>query len=258
MTNALSQVAQIYAKEALPDHVSDGGTYYQRGNGYGEKYVNPLSMHRLAHEGSLYHIANTTNGTGIAQTANTTSDTTKPFITGTVSPNATKSVHLLRLLMKPTAVSSGETIVNIDVVTCRGQAWASAGTDFGTPATGIATAGYHTFRTGKGVASSHSVLRVGVPVTVLGSDPRNVSRFIPRATTIPVIQDQYIMNFAALGDGFRARPSLVIPVGTTIDRIEEDFAPVIIDPGDSYMIIPWAAGILGAMSWEFELVWAER
>ncbi len=175
-----------------------------------------------------------------------------------MSPSATKSAHLLRLLLKPTAVSSGETIIVVDVVTCRGQAWSSAGTDFGVAASGIATSGYHGFRTGKPSASVLSVLRVGVPVTVLGSDPRNVARFTPRATTIPVIQDQYVMNFAALGDGFRSRPSTVIPVGTTIDRIEEEFAPVIVDPGDSFLIIPWAAGALGALSYEFELVWAER
>lgn len=242
-------------ERALPQRVT--GYPEVRGSEYGESYVNPLSMHRAALQGTLFVSRNTTQGTGIAQTANTTSDTTKPFITGTNPSTSNKNIHLIYLRLRPTAVSSGETIQTIDIVTCDGVAWSSAGTDFNQIASGIATAGYHGVNSGLNLASVHSVLRVGVPVTVLGANPRNVVRFVPRQTTIPVVGDSYMMRFGSMGSDFWPGVSVVEPVSTTINNYVRDFTPLIIAPGTSYMIIPWAAGILGAMSWEFELCWME-
>lgn len=244
---------------SLPQAVGQTGTPELRGNGYGDQYVNQLTLDRAALQGSLFRSMNATIGTGIAQTANTTQDTTKPFIVGVNPAAATKRVRLVSLIMKPTAVSSGQTTQRIDVVTCAGIAYASAGTDYLNLVSGLnATVGYSNVgRAAQNNASILSVLRVGVPVTVLGSEARLQAHFSPRVTTIPVIQDEYVMTFGDLG-GANVPPTTLIPVGTTIDRIVKACGPVIVDPGYSFMIIPWAASVAGAMSWEFELTWYEE
>lgn len=214
-------------------------------------------MDRMAEDGSLFHMANATPGTGIAQTANTTSDTTKPFIVMVNPVTSTKRVYLHRLILRPTAVSSGQTTQNIDVFTCDGIAYASAGTDYLAAASGIATAGYRQLRSGHANASVLSVIRVGVPVTVLGTTPRLLAHYLPRQTTIPVIGDTYTMHFGSLY-GTIGPGNTPEPVSTTVNQYARQFPPIIVDPGTSCLIIPWAASIGGAMSWEFDFDWSEN
>lgn len=244
----------------LPQAVGQAGAPPVRVDRYGESFSQDLNVDRYAEEGGLFVSRNATLGTGIAQTANTTEDTTKPFIVG--FNNAAvggKSVRLLRLLMRPTAVSSSQTIQNISVVTAAGNNYSSAGTDYNIAVSGLnTTVGYvNTGRAGVANASILSVLRVGVPVTVLGTSPKLQAKFSPRTTTIPVIGDEYIMYFGQRGTG-GGEISLVQPVSTTINRYVKYCDPVIVDAQYSFMIIPWAASIAGAMSWEYELIWGER
>lgn len=234
-----------------------------RGDRYGDQFVRELDMDRIAEQGSLFRSGNATLGTGIAQTANTTEDTTKPFIFGlngdTAIPTGTgKSVRLVRLVMRPTAVSSGQTIQNISVVVSVGGSRSSAGTDYKINVSGLnATVGYSNVgRVGANNNSILSALWVGAPVTVLGTNPRLAARFSPRTTTIPVVGDEYVMYFGTK-TGSGGETSVINPVGTTINRYVKFCDPVIVDVGGSFMVIPWAAGIGGAMSWEYELVWAE-
>lgn len=254
----MSNLITVKASDVLPDRVADNAYPEARGSRYGELATNPFSLHRSALEGNVFIARNATQATGIAQTANTTSDTTKPFITLTVGATAVKSVHLIYLILKPTAVSSGQTTQRIDIVTCDGTAWSSAGTNYNQIASGIATAGYHGVNTGKNESSVLSNFYVGVPVTVLGTNSRNVVRFVPRQTTIPVIADTYGMRFGAFGGDWALPNTGAEPVSTTVNQYWRDFLPLIIAPGTSAMVIPWAASIAGAMSWEFELAWLER
>jgi hypothetical protein len=249
----------IVSDLSLPQARAQTGTPELRGSPYGDQYVNQLTLDRMALQGSLFRAMNATIGTGIAQTANTTQDTTKPFITGANPAASTKRVRLVSLIMKPTAVSSSQTTQRIDVVTCAGVAYASAGTDYLTLASGLnGVTGYSNVgRAAQNNASVLSVLRVGVPVTVLGSEARLQAHFSPRVTTIPVVQDEYVMTFGDLGAA-SVPGTGIVPVGTTVDRIVKACGPVIVDPGYSFLIIPWAASIAGAMSWEFELTWTEE
>lgn len=245
------------AEGTLPQKQGDGGYKEMRGDGYGDQYVTTNGLNRRALEGSMFSIRNATALTGVAQTANTTSDTTKPFIF-MLNPAGSGKVAILHWLkLKPTAVSSGQTTQNIDIVLSVLPSRTSAGTDYSSKASGIATAGYQQGRADLSVASVLSAIWVGAPVTVLGSDSRNVARFQPRATTIPVAQDRYDMYF---GDdaGGRSVGNAVTPVSTTVNQYVEHFMPVLFGPGTGMMVIPWAASIGGAMSWEFEMVWSER
>lgn len=259
-------MAVLVNDQVLPTtFTTQGNNAETRGNRYGEPFTELVTEDIYAEEGSLFATRSATLGTGIAQTANTTEDTTKPFITF-YNPTATvgalgKSVRLLRIKMRPTAVSSGQTIQNFSMVTGTGNFYSSAGTDYSAAVTGInATVGIANIgKSGSNVASVLTAgnLRVGVPVTVLGTNTHLQSRWSPRTTTIPVVGDEYIMYFGNRGS-YAGEISTVIPVGTTIDQFVRYLEPVIIDPGNSFMIIPWAAGIGGAMSWEFEMVWGER
>lgn len=244
---------------ALPGQVQQSGTPEQRGDRYGETFVQDLNTDRYAEEGGLFVARSATLGTGIAQTANTTEDTTKPFIVGGVPSTVQKSVRLVRLLLRPTAVSSGQTIQNISVITTSGAGYASAGTDYNILVTGVnATVGYTNIgRSGANNASVLASLRVGVPVAALVSPSHLQTRWSPRTTTIPVVGDEYVTYF---GNRAAGGPEVghVQPVSTTINRYVKVADPVIVEPGTAFMVVLWAAGIGGAMSWEFELVWAER
>lgn len=247
------------ATEALPTEppVAAGGSPENRANRYGESIVREVHYDQLAHEGSLFQMTNATFGTGVAQTQNTTSDTTKPFIFGIVPSTAKKSVFLHRLTMRPTAVSSGQTEQQIHIITSTAPTRSSAGTDYNVIGSGIAAAGYRNLRQGVNNASVMSGLWVGAPVAVLGTLPRLVASFTPRVATIPVVNDVYVMEFGgALGGGHQGDHAIV--ASTTVNYYYKRCAPVICDPGTGFMVVPYAASIGGAMSWEFELLWSER
>lgn len=229
-----------------------------RSNRYAEQYLQQFSLDRLAEEGSLFRVRNATLGTGIAQTANTTQDTAKPFLVFTMPSSAKRSFRLHRLWMRPTAVSSGQTIQNIDVVVDIGGVRASAGTDYNLKVSGLnATVGYNPI--GNAVLSSSSQLSglwVGVPAYTLGATPSLAARFQPRTTTIPVVGDEYIINFGSLFSG--GPVPVVTPVSTTINTYIKNEPAIVVPPGGSAIVIPWAASIAGAMSWEFDVIWSER
>lgn len=228
-----------------------------RGNRYGELYHNQYSLDRLTLEGSLFRVRNASQYTGIAQTANTTQDTTKPFLFFMVPITAKRSMQLHRLWMRPTAVSSGQTVQNIDVISSVGGSYTSGGTDYDINVSGLnATVGYSNFRPDINPTSILSVLRVGAPTVVLGTTPSLVGSFRPRTTTIPVVGDEYIINFGNLFSGERGQS--VQPVSTTINTYTKQEPACIVLPGCQLMVIPWAASIGGAMSWEFDAIWSER
>lgn len=250
----------LQAVELLPSEpvVQSNGAVYRRASKYGEQYVNVLNLDRLADEGSLFRLRNPTQYTGVAQTANTTQDTTKPFLFGSNPSTSKKSVRLLRLRLRATAVSSGQTVQNIDVITAIGGSRASAGTDNKIQVTGLnATIGYNNVgRADVSQASVMDALWAGAPVTVLGTNAQLAASMQGRTTTIPVIGDEYIINFGSLFSGSAGNG--VTPVGTTVDSFVKQEPACIIPPGCTFMVIPWAVGIGGAMSWEYELIWTER
>lgn len=251
----------LVAIETLPSEqlVAPNGTPIgERANRYAEQYIQQLSLDRLADEGSLFRVRNATLGTGIAQTQNTTQDTAKPFLVFSVPSTAKKSMRLLRLWLRPTAVASGQTIQNIDIITDVGGLRASAGTDYNLKVTGLnATVGYNSLgNAGLSPSSILSGLWVGVPVYTPGSGQQLAGRFQPRTTTIPVVGDEYIINFGSLFSG--GPVPVVTPVGTTIDTFVKNEPAIVVPPGCSLEVIPWAAGIGSAMSWEFDAIWSER
>jgi hypothetical protein len=252
---ALQAIEQIPATQLVG---VNGYPLVERGNRYGEQYFNQYSLDRLGDEGSLFRVRNATLGTGIAQTQNTTQDTAKPFLAFVVPSTAIKSFRPLRIWMRPTAVASGQTIQNIDVITDVGGTRASAGTDYNLKVTGLnASVGYNPVgRSGLNPSSILSQLYVGVPVWTPGSQQQLQARFQPRTTTIPVVGDEYIINFGSL---FAGGPvPVVTPVSTTINTYVKNEPAIVVEPGCGMIVIPWAAGIGSAMSWEFDLIWAER
>lgn len=248
----------VVADTGLPTAANQNADKDERRTRYGESITFPLGLDLAGEDGELFMTTNATIGTGVAQTANTTQDTTKPFIMAVVPATATKSVRLHRLMMRPTAVSSGQTVQNIDVITSTAGSRTSAGTQYGQAASGIATAGYRNYRQSLAPASVMDAnLWIGAPVTVLGTTPRLIAHFQPRVGTIPVINDEYTLLFGSFF-GHNNQTDRVIVAGTTVDYFARQFGPCIIDPGCCVMVIPWAGSIGGAMSWEFELIWSER
>lgn len=247
-------VLSVPVHELLPGKIADNGYQNQRVDGYGDTFVQQWTPRRAAQEGSYFVVQNATAGTGVAQTANTTQDATHPFIGISVPGTQGKSFYLDYIMMKPTAVSSGQTTQNLDIIVCAGTATLAAGTDYSAKATGIGTAGYRSPNTNVVGSSMLANLRVGAPTAVLGTDARQLVHAIPRDSVIPVAGDQYILVFGREG-GFTASGDIA---GTTAKQIVIPCPPVIVAPGYAMLFIPWAASVAGAMSWEFEMGWWER
>lgn len=246
--------------QLLPPGVDfqQGSTPVTRTTRYGEgigRSADNLDM--LAEDGELFMVTNATYATGVAQTANTTADTAKPFIFMIVPTTTKKFVKLHRLMMKPTAVSSGQTQQVIQIITSTAPTRTSAGTDYNQYASGQAAAGYRNLRSDIAPASVLSALWVGAPVTVLGTTPRLVAEFAPRVATIPVVNDVYVMNFGGINFSSPQSDHAIV-ASTTVNYYYKQCAPVIVGPGTGVMVVPYAASIGGAMSWEFELIWSER
>lgn len=230
---------------------------YARSNRDMEQFIQQYTLDRLQDQGALFRVRNATLATGVAQTQNTTQDTAKPFICGSNPITSKKTVRLHRLFMRPTAVASGQVIQNIDVIVDTGGVRASAGTDYKILSTGLnGVTGYNNLRGGDANATCMSGLWVGVPVWTPGTNQQLAARFQPRTTTIPVVSDEYTIHFGQLF-GSAGINSVVIPVSTTINQYLKNEPVVVVPPGCSFEIIPWAAGIGSAMSWEFDLIWSE-
>ncbi len=246
--------------EDLPSSGLVGANGYplvQRSNKYGEIFHNQLGIDRLVDEGSLFRVRNATVATGIAQTQNTTQDTAKPFIMGRNPTTSLRTIRIHRLYLRATAIASGQTVQYVDVVVDTGGLRASAGTDYNIRVTGLnASVGYNDLKGGAAVLSAMDQLFVGVPVYTPGTNQKLVAHIKPRTTTIPVVGDEYVMNFGSMFAG--AAGTAVTPVGTTVDTFVSQHPLVVVPPGCSFEIIPWAASVGSAMSWEFDMIWSER
>ena len=228
---------------------SDAVECPQRGGRYGEAYVQSVSgskVHALSDEGSYFIQKNATTGTGIASTAAVTAyDATKPFLYLYNSATASEGtrIYLDYLKLQVTSAGTNGTALWYDMVLDNIARYTSGGTastfinpNMDSSATQSAT-GY----AGALVAPAAS------------SDVRKVCGGAIRLV-IPVVGDQYLFNF---GSPSCTGSSLAL-AGTAITSFVSPAPPIVVGPGDSFLVYLWLPSQDGASSYEYELGFWQR
>lgn len=203
-------------------------------------------MHPVADEGSVFIATNPTPGTGIAGKAapNTLADTAALMHLRNSDATSGKNLYLLWLLLRPTAAGTNGTNFNLSQKIDKGANRYTSGGSAITPVN-------------PNMGSTRSplgVLKVGdLTIAAASSDARLVAHDQVRSV-IKVIGDKYLLTF-----GDSVPPSLgMIMEGTAQAFIPVACPPVVLSPGDQWLLHEWAASQTVAASYEFVMCWAER
>jgi hypothetical protein len=237
---------------ALPQPGPDTIDKNNRAGRYGEQFVCglPLNKYAMAEEGSYYITTNPTLGTPETGTASITAyDATKSFFyfRNTDSPTgaAPRRLYLdyIKLLLKvaPTGNAELEYAAILDYGTARYTSGGNKPTP--TPASGDVTA----------TSCVGATFVAGTLVTVAAVNGRTVGRGI-LCPFIPVIYDQYTITFGNVEMGQSAYKASATAVGSfTVPN-----APVVVGPGQNFVLTLFGASASGAPQFEYEIGWYER
>lgn len=234
----------IVKHNSLPNSYGEGITDPPaRRNKYGESIFQPYGPNTGVEEGTRHVATNPTMGTGIATTTSIqTYDTTKPVMM-VINPYGLGGANIifdyLRLIATAAAGSSTD------------ENWAmqlSAGTRYASAGTAIVPVPLNT-----GASKSGAVIFFGAPVAAaaLAAD-----KFIHRSkgrSVIPVAGDETLFKF---GSTNHEGPTTL--GGAVALRMPIPCGPVVLRPGDTWLLHHWQAASAGAPAWEFEFGYTER
>lgn len=214
-----------------------------RFNKMGEAVVQAFSPNNAAEEGSRFVTTNPTLGTPIATTTSITAFTVASPVMVLQNRNgiggANITLDYLRLLLSqvPTSATAWNWAAVLDTV----NRWTSGGSQL-TPAN---------VNTG-GAASGLAVFFGALVAPAAGVSARTVHRSAGRSA-VPVTQDEWLFKF---GSQNHEGPSTL--GGAVALRIPIPCGPVVLRPGDNWVLYGWGAANAAAPSWELELGHQER
>lgn len=214
--------------EALSTRRADNATSgaADRAGAYGEQYQIPLTNKEFtfADEGSYFLAMTPTPGTGIiGHAAPTTFDEAKPYLV-IYNASPTKRVYLQYIRFNVTVVGVGHTRVQYTLAVDNGNRRASAGTAL-------------TINNVNGASSNAFTGEawVGAVVGTAATGARRVLGNHLIRGTIEVVEDLYTLVFGS-PDGVGPGASRV----ATVEELSRSLPPVIIGPGQSFLLHQWA------------------
>lgn len=232
-------------REKLPARIPDGIQNRPfRVNPFAEQMAQVHGPDSAALEGSRFIATNGTIGTAVATTTSITSfDATKPILlmqNQNGAGGAKMVLDYIRLIWGQVPTSA--TVWHWAMILSTANRYSSAGTQV-TPRN-VNSAG----------PGSGATVYIGAPVTTAAN--ANVDRTVHRScgrSVIPVISDEIIFKFGA--PNWDGAGSLG---GTVALRLPTPCGPVVLNPGDNFLLHGWGASNGAAPSWEYEIGWTER
>jgi hypothetical protein len=229
------------ASRGVPAQSGEGTLVPQRLSRYGEVHTLPYGkpLYGPADEGRYMVLRNATPGTGIAgHAAPTTIDDTKPllYLRNDATVAEGKRIYLDYIKLDVTAAGTNATDLGfqhiLDV-----RAAPSAGTQL-------------TAVNANGDSSEAPSLTAWLGAAVVAAASTSVRRLAHGLArlVIPVVGDTYRFDFGA---GSQAMGSM-IDAGTAIANIVIPVHPIVIAPGQSYLLHQRSSAQSGAHSFEFE------
>lgn len=234
---------------ALPQAAYDNITATQRLGRYQEEYVIPIvrKQHALADEGTYFTTNNAQAGLATAA-APTTFSATNPFllIYNSDSPSnpAYRRIYLDFATLIATAAGTAGASVQAAVTIDSTNRYSSGGTNL--------TANIVSPNMDIGARSSVANVYAGnITASAASAAARTTvgNRFLK--TGIPVVGDQYCVNFGAVENLFSIATA-------TLTFSSQSVAPCIIGPGQSALVHLWLPTQSAASSFIPELAWWER
>lgn len=229
---------------ALPPAVGDGITNLPaRLNKYAEPIVQAYGPNQGVEEGSRFISTNPTLGTAIATTTSITAFTAASPVMlvqnkyGLGGPAITLDYLRLMLSQVPTSATRWDWAGVVDTT----SRYTSGGTAI-TPAN-LNTAG---------LSSGALVVFGAIVAAAASANARTVHRSMGRSA-IPVLQDEWLFKY---GSQNHEGPSSL--GGAVALRMPVPGGPVVLRPGDTYLLYGWGTSNAAAPSWEFELGHTER
>ena len=233
----------------LPSTISEGSPGPLRGSRRGELAVQQLhgKLHGLADEGSYFVATNPTVGTGVAgiAAADGFDDLeTLAFLRNTESAATGKRIYLDYILLVPTAAGTNGTTFSFAAKIDKGNNRFASGGSAITPVCPNMDS----------TNTSVATLRFGAVVTTAASaDARLVASGLLRSV-IKVVGDRYLFDFGTTDRGLGSH----LVAGTAIANITIPCAPVVLGPGQMFLLHEFAASQSAAASYTFEMGWWER
>lgn len=233
-----------------PSPVVENSNVPVRGSRYGEIYTMAAlgsKLYPLADEGAYFVASNTTPGTGIAgHAAPTTLDDTKAllYIQNTRSTSDGGRVYLDYIRLYITAAGTNSTNVRFNYKTDTGTTRFSSGGSAITPVNP---------NTNSGLASQCTVKFGAVVCAAATANARSLGGLVARPV-IGVVSDMYQINFGASDRSLNS----IITSGTNIAFVDIGAPPVVLGPGDTFLLHQWSGSQSGAISFEFEFGYWER
>lgn len=241
--------------------LSDSLPAILRSDTYGEPVIEMLTskQHKFADEGSYFFTRTPTVGTGIIQTVSTAFSDTQPYIivvNNNPVPNAGagRSIYLDYIKLLCTNAGATETqlayTTRLDQIATRYTSGGSG--SYGTQQTSVLQ-GPFPLNPGS-PANSSALIYAGAITTAAGSPQvRTVSSGWLR-TAIPVVNDQYFLNFGTADmplDG-------TLVSGTNIAQRAIPHPPVCIPPQCTFLLHLWGASMGTGPQFEIEIGHVER
>lgn len=233
---------------ALPGINQDGTQAPIRVGRYGDQYVHSLTgskLDGLANEGAYFVATNATLGTAITGTAAPTAFSATVALVSLFNAAAAggKRVHLDWLLLSPKAAGTNGTNFSYAMSGDRTNRYSSGGTAITPVNTNMDSD-----------TTSITTMYVGaITAAAAGASVRRLDHGVLR-TVIKVIGDQYLFTF---GSSVPAMPGMPLE-GTLQAAIHTPCPPVVLGPGQSFLLHELAAAQSVAATWEFSCGWWER
>ena len=212
-------------------------------NRHSELIAEVFGPDRAAAEGSRFVSINPTLGTAIATTTSITGfDATKPVMlvqnrNGVGGANIILDYLRLILAQVPTSATAWNWAMVVDTI----NRYTSGGSAI-TP-TNVNTGG---------AGSGAGIYFGAVVAPAAGAAVKTVHRSQGRSV-IPVTLDEWVFKFGAAPDSGAGSLG-----GAVALRMPIPCGPVVLRPGDSWLLYGWGASNAAAPSWEFELGHTER
>lgn len=240
----------LEAQEGLPQKYADGVTVPARSTRRGEQVVLPFAAgknHLLADEGSYFVATNPTPGTAIVGIAAANGlDDTEALIYMRHPSNATTRVYLDYIMLKTVAVGANGTDYAVAMKTDTGNSRYSSGGSSITPVNP---------NMASSESSALSELYFGAVVPTAATSEARLVHHAQLRSAIKVAGDTFVFSFG----GQPAAPLAALSGETTTPVYQYvPCPPVIIGPGDMFLLHEFASSQDTAASFEFAMGWWER
>jgi hypothetical protein len=239
--------------------LADGLPVIARASQYGEAISQLLTskQHVLADEGSYYICRTPTIGTGIAGVTSLAAYTaTSPVLIVTNNnPQGGRNIWLDYTCLTVTATAASTTSLFMATVLDTTARYSSAGS--GGAGTNLSTALIGPYATN--VASpqaSNALVYAGALVAVAASSTARILSNRLVRQQIPVVLDQYIINFGTDAVGGPLPPQALSAAVPAVSSVAH--APVCVPPGGSFLQYYYGASMGAAPSFEVEVGYVER